>query len=123
MAATSAGHTRLGLQLPAVAYYWQALIVVVIGTFMVMLDTTIVNIALPKIIAVFQAPVNAAQLVLTGYMIALAIVMPASGYLTDTFGTKRIYLLSMLFFTVGSVMCGLAWDVSSLVVFRVLQGF
>ncbi len=110
------------LRLRHLAYHWQALMVVMVGSFMVMLDTTIVNIGLPKIITVFHAPVDTAQFVLTGYMIALAIVMPATGYLTDTYGTKRIYLLSMLFFTAGSALCGLAWDVPSLVLFRVLQG-
>jgi len=120
---------KVGLTIPrphqrlrGLAYEWQALIVVIVGSFMVMLDTTVMNIALPKIITVFNAPVDAAQFVLTGYMIALAIVMPATGYLSDTLGTKRIYLLSMFLFTVGSLLCSLAWDVASLVSFRVLQG-
>ncbi len=103
-------------------YYWQALIVVIVGSFMVMLDTTVVNIALPRIITVFGADVHSTQYVLTGYMLALAIIMPATGYLTDTFGTKRIYLLSMLFFTLGSALCAGAWNVPSLVLFRLLQG-
>jgi EmrB/QacA subfamily drug resistance transporter len=60
--------------------------------------------------------------VLTGYMIALAVIMPASGYLSDTYGIKRLYLISMVLFTLGSLLCGLAWNVSSLVFFRVLQG-
>ena len=101
---------------------WQALIVVMIGSFMAMLDATVVNIALPRIITVFNAPVDAAQFVSTGYMIALAIIMPATGYLSDTYGTKRIYLLSMFLFTMGSLLCGLAWSIESLVVFRILQG-
>lgn len=104
------------------SYEWLALIVVLIGAFMEMLDTTVVNIALPRIITVFSARVDAAQFVLTGYMIALAIIMPASGYLSDTFGTKRIYLQSMFLFVVGSLLCSLSWDVTSLVFFRVLQG-
>jgi DHA2 family multidrug resistance protein len=103
-------------------YYWQALIVVIVGSFMVMLDTTVVNIALPRIITVFGADVHSTQYVLTGYMLALAVIMPATGYLTDTFGTKRIYLLSMLFFTLGSALCAGAWNVPSLVLFRLLQG-
>ena len=103
-------------------YMWQALIVVIIGSFMAMLDSTVVNIALPRIITVFQAPVTAAQFVSTGYMIALAIIMPATGYLSDTFGTKRIYLISMFLFTAGSLLCGLSWSIESLVFFRILQG-
>jgi EmrB/QacA subfamily drug resistance transporter len=109
-------------RLHALPYHWQAVIVVIIGSFMVMLDTTVVNIALPRIITVFGADVHSSQYVLTFYMLALAIIMPATGYLTDTFGTKRIYMLSMLFFTVGSFLCSAAWNVPSLVLFRVLQG-
>ena len=109
-------------RLHALPYHWQAVIVVIIGSFMVMLDTTVVNIALPRIIIVFGADVQSSQYVLTGYMLALAIIMPATGYLTDTFGTKRIYLLSMLFFTLGSFLCSAAWNVPSLVLFRVIQG-
>ncbi|HEX2922639.1 MAG TPA: MFS transporter, partial [Chloroflexota bacterium] len=109
-------------RLRALPYYWQAVIVTIIGSFMVMLDTTVVNIALPRIITVFGADVHSSQFVLTFYMLALAIIMPATGYLTDTYGTKRIYLLSMLFFTIGSFLCSAAWSVPSLVVFRVLQG-
>jgi len=109
-------------RLYSLPYYWQAVIVVIVGSFMVMLDTTVVNIALPRIITVFQADVHSSQYVLTGYMLALAIIMPATGYLTDSYGTKRIYLLSMLFFTLGSALCAAAWNVPSLVLFRLLQG-
>jgi EmrB/QacA subfamily drug resistance transporter len=108
--------------LAGLSYEWQALIVVVVGTFMVILDTTVVNIALPQIITVFNAPVNTAEFVLTGYLIALAIVMPATGYLSDSFGSKRVYLISIFLFTVGSLFCSLSWDVASLVFFRILQG-
>jgi EmrB/QacA subfamily drug resistance transporter len=103
-------------------YKYQALIVVMVGMFMVMIDTTVVNIALNRIITIFGATVSSAQLVLTVYMLSLAIIMPATGYLSDTFGTKRLYVISMTLFTLGSLLCGLAWNVPSLVVFRVLQG-
>jgi EmrB/QacA subfamily drug resistance transporter len=103
-------------------YMWQALIVVIVGSFMVMLYATVVNIALPRIITVFNAGVDTVQFVATGYMIALAIIMPATGYLSDTYGTKRIYLVSMFLFTLGSLLCGLSWDVTSLIFFRILQG-
>jgi EmrB/QacA subfamily drug resistance transporter len=109
-------------RLRGLSYEWQALIVVIVGSFMVMLDATVMNIALPRIITVFNAKVETAQFVTTGYMIALAIIMPATGYLSDTFGTKRIYLISMFLFTGGSLLCGLSWSVESLVFFRVLQG-
>jgi EmrB/QacA subfamily drug resistance transporter len=105
-----------------VPYHWQALVVIVLGSFMVVLDTTIVNVALPRIIQVFQSDVNEGQLVLTGYMLALAVVMPATGYLSDTFGAKRIYMLTIVLFTAGSLLCGLAPNIEGLIVFRVIQG-
>jgi EmrB/QacA subfamily drug resistance transporter len=103
-------------------YQWQVLIVIAIGTFMVILDTTIVNIALPRIITVFGSSVDEAQLVLTGYMLALATIVPASPYFSQTFGSKRMYLITLALFTLGSALCGLAWNVPSLVVARVIQG-
>jgi MFS family permease len=103
VASSSLSLSRPHQRLHNPSYEWQALIVI-IGTFMVILDTTVVNIALPKIITVFNASVETAQLVLTAYLIALAIIMPASGFLSNTLGTKRIYLLSLLLFTTGSLM-------------------
>jgi EmrB/QacA subfamily drug resistance transporter len=108
--------------LSGLAYKWQVLICIVVGTFMVMLDQTVVNIALPKITTVFNVGVHETQLVVTSYMLALAVIMPATGYLSDTFGMKRMYLITMLLFTAGSLLCGLAWNNTSLVAFRVIQG-
>jgi EmrB/QacA subfamily drug resistance transporter len=104
------------------AYHWQALIVIVLGSFMVVLDTTIVNVALPRVIQVFGTNVNEGQLVLTGYMLALAVIMPATGYAADTFGAKRVYLIVIGLFTVGSALCGLAPNIEGLILFRVIQG-
>lgn len=101
---------------------WQVLAVISIGMFMVVLDTTIVNIALPRITTIFGASVDQAQLVLTGYMLALAVIMPTTAYLSLTFGAKRLYLATLVFFTIGSLLCGLAWDLPSLIVARVIQG-
>ena len=79
--------------------------VIAVGTFMVVLDTTIVNIALPRIITVFGSSVDESQLVLTGYMLALAVIMPCTQFLSQTFGTKRLYLFTILMFTLGSMLC------------------
>jgi EmrB/QacA subfamily drug resistance transporter len=115
---------RLGVGglLHGLDYQWQVLMCAVVGTFMVMLDQTVVNIALPKITTVFGVGVHETQLVVTSYMLALAVIMPATGYLSDTFGTKRVYLITMALFTGGSLLCGLAWNNTSLVAFRVIQG-
>src|SRR5689334_24363421 len=103
-------------------YKWQVMICTVFGTFMTMLDSTIVNIALPKITNVFGVTVGEGQLVITSYMLALAVIMPATGFLSDTFGTKRLFLITMALFTGGSLLCGLAWNNTSLVAFRIIQG-
>src|SRR5215831_18940582 len=115
---------RVGIRgiLHGLDYQWQVLICAIVGTIMVMLDQTVVNIALPKITTVFGVGVHESQLVVTSYMLALAVIMPATGYLSDTFGTKRLYLVTMALFTGGSLLCGLAWNNTSLVAFRVIQG-
>src|SRR5919109_766477 len=120
--AAAAPALRLRGLLHGLDYKWQVLLCTVIGTFMVMLDQKVVNIALPKITTVFGVSVHETQLVVTSYMLALAVIMPATGYLSDTFGTKRLYLITMSLFTLGSLLCGLAWNNTSLVVFRVIQG-
>src|SRR5436305_9236321 len=115
---------RLGIRsmLHGLDYQWQVLLCAIVGTFMVMLDQTVVNIALPKITTVFGVGVHETQLVVTSYMLALAVIMPATGFLSDTFGPKRLYLITMVLFTGGSLLCGLAWNNTSLVAFRVIQG-
>ena len=124
MAATTATlpAPRAGGRLAHLDYMWQVVIVLAVGSFMVVLDTTIVNIALPRIITVFGSSVDEAQLVLTGYMLALAVIMPCTQYLSATFGNKRLYLFTILMFTLGSMLCGAAWSVPTLVVARVIQG-
>jgi DHA2 family multidrug resistance protein len=115
---------RLGIRglLHGLDYQWQVLICAVVGTFMVMLDQTVVNIALPKITTVFGVGIHESQLVVTSYMLALAVIMPATGFLSDTFGTKRLWLITMTLFTTGSLLCAMAWNNTSLVAFRVIQG-
>ncbi|HVA24394.1 MAG TPA: DHA2 family efflux MFS transporter permease subunit [Chloroflexota bacterium] len=116
------------LSLPAVktfggvSYKWTVLMVTVVGMFMSILDQTVVNVALPKIISVFGASIDSVQLVVTGYALALAIIIPATSYLQDTFGSKRMWMFSLAAFTIGSTLCGLSWNTQSLIVFRVLQG-
>jgi EmrB/QacA subfamily drug resistance transporter len=106
----------------ALAYHWQALVAVVLGTFVVILNQTIVNVALPRIIQVFQANVDQGQLVVTTYMLALAVFMPATGFLADRLGTKRAYLGSVGLFTLFTALCGLAPTIDVLILFRILQG-
>lgn len=98
------------------------LMVIVVGTFMSILDGTIVNVALPKMIAVFGTSAQDAQWILTAYMLTMGVLMPASGFLGDRFGYKRLYIMALGFFVLGSAMCGLSWNVPSMVFSRVVQG-
>jgi len=101
---------------------WLALSVTTIGSFMSILDSTIVNIALPTLLRDFNTDLRSGQLVLTIYLLALAVVIPLSGFLADRVGMKRLYIITLICFTAGSALCGLAWNLPSLVVFRALQG-
>lgn len=96
--------------------------VVVLGTIMAILDTTIVNVAIRDLSREFSAPLATMQWVATGYMLALATVIPLTGWAADRFGTKRLYMASIGMFLVGSALSGAAWSAGSLIFFRVLQG-
>src|SRR5215467_8630029 len=86
------------------------------------LDTTIVNVALASLGVELHASVSTIQWVLTGYLLALAMAIPLSGWAVERFGGKRMWLLAVSLFLAGSVLAGLAWDVDSLIVFRLVQG-
>ena len=100
---------------------WIILLTVIVGTFLGRLDQTIVNLALPKIIGDFGITVSAAGWIATAYILANAIFVPIWGKLGDTLGRKKIYVLGFSIFIVGSVLAGLAWNLSSMIVFRIIQ--
>jgi MFS transporter, DHA2 family, multidrug resistance protein len=93
-----------------------------IGTFMAVLDSTIVNTGLPKIMASFGVGLDKIEWVITAYMLSMAVMLPTSGWIADKFGFKRIYFLGLFFFTLGSLLCGLSNDENQLILSRVLQG-
>jgi len=97
--------------------------VVMLGAVMSILDTTVVNVAIDHLAVAFHSSLTTIQWVITGYTLALATVIPVSGWAADRFGTKRIYMTSLALFTLGSVLSGLSWSAGSLIFFRVLQGF
>jgi EmrB/QacA subfamily drug resistance transporter len=103
-------------------YIWTTLAVVVIGTFMAILDSSIVNIAIPKMMAIFQVSVEHARWIITCYTLTIGAVIPITGYLTDRFGSKKIYILALGVFTIGSLLCSLSWNIYSMIFFRILQG-
>ncbi len=103
-------------------YKWIVAIVVVFGAFMSVLDQTIVNIAIPRFQSAFGADLNSVQWVLTAYILTQGVVTPTTAFFADRLGTKRFYLIALVIFTVGSALCGLAWNLPVLIVFRILQG-
>src|SRR5438128_1072233 len=103
-------------------YKWWVLATAIFGAFVSILDTTIVNTALPHIQRAFGTDLHAASYVTTAYTLAQGVVIAASGFLATRFGIKRVYLLSLALFTFFSALCGLAWNIDILIFFRVLQG-
>src|SRR3954469_6635384 len=95
---------------------------VVVGAVRTILNTTVVNVAIRTLAEEFDSPLATIQWVATGYTLALATVIPLTGWAADRFGTKRLYLTSITLFVIGSVLSGLAWSAGSLIAFRVLQG-
>lgn len=103
-------------------YHWWVTASIMVGAFIVIVDGMIVNIALPKIMSSFGVDVLKIRWVATSYMLASAVVMPATGWLGQRFGNKNLYLFCIAIFVVTSVLCGAAWNVDVLIFFRVIQG-
>lgn len=94
----------------------------VFGMFMNLLDLTIVNVAVPVLAFELDASAQEVQWVVTAYLLAVAVAIPVSGWAGDRFGTKLLFVLALAFFTIGSALCAVAWNIESLIVFRGLQG-
>lgn len=97
------------------------LVVIFTGTFLSVLVSSIVNVALPQMMVIFSATANQIQWILTAYMLVLGVMMPLAGYLGDTFGYKRMYIIALALFTAGSAFCGAAWSLNSIIVARIIQ--
>jgi EmrB/QacA subfamily drug resistance transporter len=96
--------------------------VIVLGAIMSILDTTIVNVAINTLGGRLHTSLSTIQWVTTGYMLALSMVIPLTGWSAGRFGTKRMWMVSLTLFLGGSALCGVAWSVGSLIFFRILQG-
>ncbi|MFM8303547.1 MAG: DHA2 family efflux MFS transporter permease subunit [Actinomycetota bacterium] len=105
-----------------IPYKWIVAIVFVAGTFMDILDTTSVNVALPTLAREFDATISQIEWVVLGYLLSLAVWIPASGWIGDRFGTKKIFLFALVMFTGASMLCGTATSLGELTAFRILQG-
>lgn len=106
---------------PLKAPFVLTLVVILIGGFMSMLDSSIVNVAISPMMTAFGVNADEIDWVLTIYMLVLGIVVPTSSWLGEYFGLKKLYLLSLAVFTIGSLFCSLAWNVPSLTVARAIQ--
>src|SRR5213083_35633 len=95
---------------------------VMLATFMEVLDTSVVNVSLPHIAGSLSASIDEATWALTSYLVANAIILPMTGWLASAFGRKRLLMASVVGFTAASFLCGLAPTLSSLIVFRIMQG-
>lgn len=95
--------------------------IIVLGVFMAVLDMGVVNVAIPTMESDLHATTNQIQWVLTAYMLVIGVLVPISGWMTDRFGAKKLFLFSLFMFTVGSALCGMAWNVDSIIAFRVVQ--
>ncbi len=93
-----------------------------LGAVMVAIDMTMVNVALDTLVREFHTSVATIQWVSTGYLLALAIVIPLTGWAVERFGAKPVWTAALVVFVAGSVLCGIAWSASSLIAFRVIQG-
>jgi EmrB/QacA subfamily drug resistance transporter len=108
--------------LTRIPYKYLVAIVFIFGLFMDLMDTTIVNIAIPSLRTDFNASTSLVEWTVTGYLLSLAVVIPAAGWLSDRFGTKRIFLLAMGIFVAASAACGLSQNIEQLIFFRFVQG-
>ena len=115
-------NSNSGFHPKSLNYKWFLLANIMLGTFMAVLDATIVNVGLPKIMASFGVGLDKIEWVITAYMLAMAVMLPTSGWLADKFGYKRMYFFGLLLFTFGSMLCGMSSNEDMLIVSRVIQG-
>ena len=113
---------RVSLRQVRIADKWLVMIAVTLGMFMSLMDSTIVNVAIPQMQRAFGADIQAVQWVVTIYMLTQAAVIPTAPYLAKKFGGKRAYVWTLTAFLLGSLLCGFAWNLPSLVLFRLIQG-
>src|ERR1700730_17779298 len=119
----SAGATRTGAPPVPAANPWLIAVLVALASFMEVLDTTIANVVLPYIAGGMGVSEDEASWVVTTYLVANAIILTASSFLANRLGRRTFFLICLALFTISSWLCGVAWSLQSMLLFRVLQGF
>jgi EmrB/QacA subfamily drug resistance transporter len=107
---------------PPFEYKWVVAVIFVVGLFMEILDTTIVNVAIPTLAHDFRVTGAGIEWVVLGYLLSIAVWIPSSGWIGDRFGTKKTFLFALFMFTLASMLCGQAHSIGELIAFRLLQG-
>jgi EmrB/QacA subfamily drug resistance transporter len=102
-------------------YKWIVVMVVIFGSFMSILDQTVINNALPRLQSAFGADFTGLQWVLTAYTLTQGVVTPTTAFFANRLGPKRFYVIALLLFTLGSALCGFAWSLPVLIAFRIIQ--
>lgn len=102
-------------------YKWKVLVIVMIGTLMSAIDSSIVNVSIPAIMADFGSSLDDIEWVVTSYMLAFAALMPLTSWFRDRIGHKSLYIWSLIIFTTGSLLCGIAWNLPLLIIARIIQ--
>lgn len=102
--------------------FWLPLMVVVLGAFAAILNNSSINVALPKLMTIFGVAENDIEWILTAYMLVSGVVIPITGYFSDRFGTKKVYLAGLAVFVFGSILCSLSWNNGTMIAARVIQG-
>src|SRR5438093_6599673 len=110
--------SRISLPNVRIADKWWVMIAVTLGMLMSLMDSTIINVAIPQMQRAFGADIQHVQWVVTIYMLTQAAVIPSAPYLTAKFGGKRAYVWTLMAFLLGSLLCGFAWNLPSLILFR-----
>ncbi|MDQ0194343.1 DHA2 family efflux MFS transporter permease subunit [Paenibacillus wynnii] len=98
------------------------LMAIIVGMIMVILDSTVVNVAVPELVNYFSSDLKTIQWAITGYTLALSAVIPLAGWMTDKFGSKQVFLTTIIMFVLGSMLCSLSQTSTQLIIFRVIQG-
>ena len=103
-------------------YLWKVIFIAVVGAFISLLNATIVNVSLSELSSHFSKNISIVQWVSTGYMMAVTLIIPLSGWLFGKFGIKKLYIYCFFGYALTSFFCGISWSIGSLIIFRILQG-
>lgn len=102
--------------------FWPIMITIFLGSFLVMLNTSSINLALPALMKSFSTDIDTVKWTITGFMLSMGTMAPITAYIGERFSYKRIYLISLAAFTLVSILCVFSWNIGALITFRVLQG-